>query len=205
MNFQGQGGARLTTSLKREKLLQSAIKLFMKNGFHAVTVDAISEEAGITKRTLYHHFKSKKELILAALRYRDERFRNDFMRVVEERTEDPQDRLLVVFDVLEEWFREEDFFGCLFVTALGEYPDEGTTIRSFCQEAKGLTQKYITHLTEKAGFENAQQLSSQIVLLIEGAITMAQVNNSPLCAVQAKQAAKILLENSKSKLNPEPA
>ena len=176
----------------------------MKKGFHAVTVDVISEEAGITKRTLYHHFKSKEELILAALRYRDEQFRNDFMRVVEGRTEDSQDRLLVVFDVLEEWFKEKDFFGCLFVTALGEYPEEGTSIRRFCQEAKGLTQKYITHLAEKAGLENAEQLSGQIVLLIEGAITMAQVNNSPLCAVQAKQAAKILIENSKSQFNPVP-
>lgn len=199
-----RGGTELAISEKREKLLQSAIKLFMKKGFHAVTVDVISEEAGITKRTLYHHFKSKEELILAALRYRDEQFRNDFMRVVEGRTEGSQDRLLVVFDVLEEWFKEKDFFGCLFVTALGEYPEEGTSIRRFCQEAKGLTQKYITHLAEKAGLENAEQLSGQIVLLIEGAITMAQVNNSPLCAVQAKQAAKILIENSKSQFNPVP-
>ncbi len=195
----------MTTSSKKEELLQAAIKLFIKNGFHAVSVDAISEVAGVTKRTLYHHFKSKEELNFAALRYRDEKFKNHFICAVEQKTDDPTGRLLAIFDVLEEWFREDDFFGCLFVSALGEYPDEGTTIRSFCQEAKGLTQKYITHLTEKAGFENAQQLSSQIVLLIEGAITMAQVNNSPLCAVQAKQAAKILLENSKSKLNPEPA
>jgi AcrR family transcriptional regulator len=192
----------LKISSKREKLLQAAIKLFIKNGFHAVTVDAISDEAGITKKTLYNHFKSKEELILAALRYRDERFRNDFMRMVEGKTEDPQDRLLVIFDVLEEWFREEDFYGCLFVTALGEYPEEGTTIRRFCQEAKGLTQKYITSLIEKAELDNAEQLSGQIVLLLEGAITMAQVNNSPLCAVQAKQATKILIENSKSLIDP---
>lgn len=192
----------METSSKREKLLQAAIKLFIKNGFHAVTVDAISEEANTTKKTLYHHFKSKEELILAALRYRDERFRNDFMRVVEGRTENPKDRLLVIFDVLEEWFREEDFYGCIFVTALGEYPEEDTTIRRFCQEAKRLTQNYITSLVEKAELDNAEQLSGQIVLLLEGAITMAQVNNSPLCATQAKQAAKILIENSKSRIDP---
>jgi AcrR family transcriptional regulator len=192
----------LKTSSKKEELLQAAIKLFIKNGFHAVTVDAISEEASITKKTLYHYFKSKEELILAALRYRDERFRNDFMQMVESKTEDPKDRLLVVFDVLEEWFREEDFYGCLFVTALGEYPEENTTIRRFCQEAKGLTQKYITCLVKKAELDNAEQLSGQIILLLEGAITMAQVNNSSLCAVQAKQAAKILIENSKSLIEP---
>ena len=90
------------------------------------------------------------ELILAALRYRDDRFRNVFMRVVAEKKEDSTDRLLVIFDALEEWFREEDFYGCLFVTALGMYPEEDTTIRHFCQEEKRLTQNYITRLAEKA-------------------------------------------------------
>ena len=70
------------------------------------------------------------------------------MRVVAEKKEDSTDRLLVIFDALEEWFREEDFYGCLFVTALGMYPEENTIIRHFCQEAKRLTQNYITRLAE---------------------------------------------------------
>ena len=138
------------------------------------------------------------ELILVALRYRDDRFRNDFMRVVEEKKEDSTDRLLVIFDALEEWFREEDFYGCLFVTALGIYPEEDTTIRHFCQEAKRLTQNYITRMAEKAELQDADELSEYFMLLIEGAITMTQVNNSHLSAIRAKKVAKVLIKGSKS-------
>ncbi|MBT5469856.1 MAG: TetR/AcrR family transcriptional regulator [Nitrospina sp.] len=188
----------MAKSSKREQLLQAALGLFCKKGYHGVGVDSISAKAGITKKTLYHHFKSKDEMILAALRHYEERSRNDFMRAVEAKTESPADRLLAVFDVLEEWFREDEFSGCLFVGAMGEYPEEGTPIRRFCQEAKGLTRGYIKTLIEKAELQGADELSEQLMLLIEGAITMAQVNNSSLSAVRAKNAAKVLIQNSTS-------
>ena len=120
------------------------------------------------------------------------------MRVVAEKKEDSTDRLLVIFDALEEWFREEDFYGCLFVTALGMYPEEDTTIRHFCQEAKRLTQNYITRLAEKAELQDADELSEYFMLLIKGAITMTQVNNSHLSALRAKKAAKVLIKGSTS-------
>ena len=120
------------------------------------------------------------------------------MRVVAEKKEDSTDRLLVIFDALEEWFREEDFYGCLFVTALGMYPEEDTTIRHFCQEAKRLTQNYITRMAEKAELQDADELSEYFMLLIEGAITMTQVNNSYLSAIRAKKVAKVLIKGSKS-------
>ena len=180
---------------KREQLLQAAVMLFSRKGFHGVGIDAISEKARVTKKTLYHHFKSKEELILAALRYHDEQFRNDFMKAVETRTPNPIERLLVVFDVVEEWFRKDDFYGCMFVGAMGEYPDEGTPIRNFCQEAKGLMLGYIKSLVEKTQLQGADQLPEQIILLLEGAITMAQVNNSPFSAVCAKQAVEVLIRD----------
>ena len=64
---------------KREQLIQTAVTLFAKNGFHNTGIDLIAEQAGVTKRTMYRHFRSKEELILAALRDYDARFRNRFM------------------------------------------------------------------------------------------------------------------------------
>lgn len=192
----------MTRLSKREPLIQAALELFLRQGFHAVGVDAIAARAGITKRTLYYHFKSKDELILAVLRYRDERFRNDFMRSVEERAEGPAERLLAIFDVAEEWFQQDDFYGCLFVGAMNEYPDPGTPIRNMCREAKGLVHDYINLLAKKAHLNQPGPLSEQLVLLLEGAITMAQVNNSSLSAVQAKKAAEILIRNSRAPVQP---
>ena len=185
-------------SSKREQLIQAALELFSITGYSAVGVNAIADRAGITKKTLYHHFKSKEELILAVLRYYDERHRNSFMRSVEAKAENPEDRLLAIFDILEEWFNSKNFSGCLFVRAMGEYPEEGTSIRSVCQESKILTQRYIQSLAEKAELQDADELAEQFMLLIEGAITMAQVNNSHLSAVRAKKAAKVLIKGSES-------
>ena len=188
----------MSLSSKREQLIQTALELFSITGYSAVGVNAIADKAGITKKTLYHHFKSKEELILAVLRYYDERFRNSFMRSVEAKAENPEDCLLVIFDILEEWFNSKNFSGCLFVGAMGEYPEEGTSIRSVCQESKILTQRYIQSLAEKAELQDADELAEQFMLLIEGAITMAQVNNSHLSAVRAKKAAKVLIKGSAS-------
>ena len=80
----------------------------------------------------------------------------------------------------------------------GNVPEEDTTIRHFCQEAKRLTQNYITRLAEKAELQDADELSEYFMLLIEGAITTTQVNNSYLSAIRAKKVAKVLIKGSKS-------
>lgn len=190
----------MAQSSKREQLIQAALELFAQRGYHATGIDAISEKASVTKKTLYHHFRSKEELILAALRHYDERFRNDFMRSVEAKTDSPSGRMLAVFDVVEDWFNEKNFSGCLFVGAMGEYQEEDAPIRHICQESKKLLQSYIKNLIEKAELENADQLSQQFLLLIEGAITMAQVNSSSFSALQAKAAAEVLMKNSSSSI-----
>ncbi|MFB3114561.1 MAG: TetR/AcrR family transcriptional regulator, partial [Nitrospirales bacterium] len=74
--------AKLPKLSKRDQLIQTAVKLFAKNGFHATGVDTIAAESGVTKRTLYAHFRSKDELVLAALRQYDGVFRIQFMRRV---------------------------------------------------------------------------------------------------------------------------
>jgi len=181
---------------KREILIKTAQKLFSKHGFHAVGIDSILEESGVAKRTLYNQFRSKDELILAVLRYYDERFRNNFMRSVEETAETPQGRLLGIFDVAEKWFGEEDYFGCIFVGATGEFPEEGTAIRNICREFKRLMMEYIYDLAVQGILQHPRELAEQLLLLLEGAITMAQINQSPASARQAKKAAQVLIQNS---------
>ena len=116
-------------SSKRELLVDTAIDLFYRDGFHATGIDKILAESGVAKMTLYKHFKSKDELILAALRKRDEIFRNDFMNAVAARAKAPRDRLLAVFDVLGDWFATRGFSGCIFAGGCGfgleDQPDQG--------------------------------------------------------------------------------
>lgn len=181
---------------KKEQLVLTAVKLFAKNGFHATGVDTIAAESGVTKRTLYAHFRSKEELVLAALRQYDGVFRNEFMRQVESASKTPRGQLLAVFDVAEQWFKKNNFYGCMFINAVGEYSDAGTPIRQVCREFKTMVKGYIQELCRKAGAKDPDRLAEELALLFEGAIVTAQVSQNTKAAQIAKRATKVLIEKA---------
>lgn len=180
-------------SSRRDHLIDTAIELFYRDGFHATGIDKILAQSGVAKMTLYKHFKSKDELILAALRRRDERFRNWFMRTVEGRATAPRDRLLAIYDVLEEWFSSRDFNGCMFINASAEFADPGDPIHATAAENKHLIRAYVRDLAADAGATDTDALAWNLILLVEGAIVMAHVAGSRDAASRARRAAEILV------------
>lgn len=182
-------------SAKREKLIETALELFAKNGFHATGIDTILAHAGVAKKTLYTHFRTKEELILAALRQHDGQFRNHFMKNVDALADTPVDKLLAIFDVTKAWFSQNNFYGCMFINAIGEYSEKDSAIREICKEYKRLMRNYMTDLAEQAGVEKAEELANELSLLLEGAIVTAQVSEiSEQAADTAKRAAKRLID-----------
>ena len=181
---------------KREQLIQTAVELFAKNGYHATGIDTIVAQSGVTKKTLYAHFRSKDELVLAALRHFDGLSRNEFMRRVETAADTPKSRLLALFDVAEDWFGQNNFYGCMFINAIGEYSETETPIRQVCKEYKRLIKGYIRDLCEQAGAPHAKKLAEEIALLLEGAIVTAQVSKKSKAAKIAKRAAGVLLDQA---------
>ena len=131
---------------RREHLVTTALRLFAEGGYHGTGIDAILKRAGVSKKTLYNHFRSKEELILAVLRHYDSVFRNDFMRRVELSSDSPRERLLSVFDVAESWFAKDEFYGCMFIKAIGEYSENSVSIREICKEFKRLVRDYFHDL-----------------------------------------------------------
>lgn len=183
-------------SQKRQQLIETAIKLFAEHGFHATGIDRIAEVAGVTKKTLYNHFRSKEELILAALKHHDGLFRNFFMKSVSQRSSDPYERLLAIYDVAHDWFAREDFFGCIFINAISEYAHRNQAIQETCQNYKGLILSYIEELATSAQVKDPQALAQALGLLLEGSIVTAQVTGNSDSAVTAKAAARVLLNNA---------
>jgi AcrR family transcriptional regulator len=183
-------------SSKRERLLQTAVELFAKQGIHATGIDTVVAHAGVTKKTLYAHFRSKEELLLAALRHYDGLFRNEFMRKVQSAANTPRARLLAVFDVAGDWFRQQKFYGCLFIKTIGEYSQQETPIRQVCQAFKRLMKEYLQELCEEAGARDAERLAEELSLVLEGAIVTAQVSQKSDAAHIAKRAAKALLDQA---------
>jgi AcrR family transcriptional regulator len=181
-------------SPKRDHLVATALVLFNRDGFHATGIDKILAEAGVAKMTLYKHFKSKDELILAVLRRRDEEFRNWFMRAVEARAKTPRARLLAVFDAIAEWFDGRDFSGCMFINASAEFAEADDPIHGAAAEHKRLILGYLREQAEAAGADDASTLAMELMLLMEGAIVMAYVAGETDSAARAKAAARTLLK-----------
>lgn len=170
--------------------------LFRRDGFHATGIDKILSESGCAKMTLYNHFRSKDELILAALRRRDETFRNWFVRKVERTAQTPRGRLLGVFDVLDEWFRQPDFGGCMFINASAEFGEAGHPAHLAAAEHKRLMLAYLLELARRAGAKDPQGLAEGLALLSEGAIVAAHVMGDKEAARRGRAAAAVLLADA---------
>jgi AcrR family transcriptional regulator len=183
-------------SARREELVDRALDLFYRHGFHATGIDRILAESGVAKMTLYKHFKSKDELILAALNRRDEKFRTWFMREVERRGRTPKERLLVVFDILETWFSSRDFHGCLFVNAAAEFHQAADPVHRAAAEHKRLIRDFFERLAGEAGAPDPAGLARQLNLLLEGAIAIAHVQGDAAAAADARATARILIERA---------
>jgi AcrR family transcriptional regulator len=178
---------------RRAHLVSVAVRLFRDCGYHAVGIDKILAESGVAKRTLYLHFRSKDELIVAALAERDQEWREWFRESVKRRSATAEGRLLAVFDALEEWFGRADFNGCMFINAAAEFPKVSSPIHREVARHKGLVREYVVDLAEGAGARDPGALADGICLLMEGAIVMAQVTGSASAARQARGAAGALV------------
>lgn len=185
-------------STKRQDLVDTAIELFSAHGYHGTGIDRIAEEAKVSKKTMYHHFRSKEELILAALRHHDGCFRNEFMKAVDNRGETAYERLLAIFEVAHDWFSDNKFYGCMYINAIGEYSAPDSAIREVCKEYKRLTLSYIEELTAAANVPDAHAVATTIAILLEGSIVTAQVAGTPNAAETARTAAKVILDNALS-------
>ncbi|MEB3278366.1 MAG: TetR/AcrR family transcriptional regulator [Lyngbya sp.] len=182
----------------RDRILAAASELFYKEGVQNVGIDRIIAESGVAKMSLYNHFKSKDALIAAWLQEQDHHWRCWFQAAVERLATTPEDRVLAIFDALQESFEEPDFRGCAFLNSAVELvnPDHpGYQVSLDHQQA---TFDYILSLVRAAKFPNAEELTQQLVILMIGATVVAMMGRNSKAAVQARQAAATLIAASQS-------
>jgi len=179
---------------KRDELVRKSLDIFYRNGFHATGMDMLASETGISKTTMYKYFRTKEELILAALRLRDENFRNSLVRKIEAIGKSPRDKLLAMFAVLGAWFAEDGFQSCMFIKASAEYQDVNDPIHVQSALNKQLIFNYLRDLAEHAGASDPDLLARQLVILKEGAIVMAHFGHTEDPAGDAKTAAQPLVD-----------
>mgnify|MGYP001267180652 CR=1 FL=1 len=160
---------------RRDDLIDAAMRVFYKHGFHGSSLDDIQREGGISRMTLYNHFKSKDELVVAAMRRRDEIFRHRLMKFVDAKAKTPHERLLAVFDFHEDWFTGSEFCGCMFINAAAEFSVADSAPRRIAAEHKQEIVRYLRQECEAAGFDDPGDVAEQLNILLEGAIVTARV------------------------------
>jgi len=185
--------AKMSAS-KREELVQKALESFYRGGFHAIGMDRLAKETGVSKTAIYKHFRSKDDLILATLRLRDEQFRNWLMRRIEALAQEPRERLSAIFVALGEWFAEPGFRSCMFIKASSEFQTRGEPIHTMSAEHKTLLNRYFAELAADAGVENADALARQLLVIKEGAIVLAHLHEPAQVAEDARAVARIAIE-----------
>lgn len=188
------------TLSRRDHLVDTALQLFCRHGFRATGIDLVLSESGVAKKTLYNHFKSKDDLIIAALHQRDEDFmakmRTSVARLAPQQTGDPRmSRVLAFFDGLDEWFASDDFNGCTFINASAEYPRSDCPIHRACAEHKRLVLRTLEELLTGMPLSDIGPVAREIGLLADGAIVNAHTTGDRDSARLAKAAARRLLES----------
>ncbi|WP_433785559.1 TetR/AcrR family transcriptional regulator [Actinomycetospora sp. CA-101289] len=182
----------MTLTPGARRILDVASVLFYERGIHAVGVDTIAAESGVTKRTLYDRFGSKDELVAAYLRARDERWRALVVATVEA-ADDPVDRALAPFAALEEWVAGAGR-GCAFVNAFAELDDAAHPGRAVIHDEKRWLRTLFAAELERAGVPDAPGLALQLLVLHEGALVAHAVAAEPAALRAAGDAARLLVD-----------
>jgi AcrR family transcriptional regulator len=177
----------------RDRILQTADRLFYLKGIRAIGVDTISAEIGISKRTLYNHFPSKDALIAAYLEHRFVQPRPSDKPAVEQ--------ILGTFDALERRFGAKDFRGCPFVNAVAELGGEDKSVKKVAIAFKESRRLWFRDRLVELGVADPETLATQLQLLVDGSIAQDLVRDDPAMARAAKEAARVLLENAGVKVS----
>ena len=163
----------------RERLLTVAVELFYRHGFGAVGIDRVIAEAGVTKTTFYKHFESKDDLMVAAVRRRDEWESQAWDRAVRKLAgDDPVGRLLAMVDVMDLWFNDPDFRGCMFMNTAAEFPNPHDPVHQAAAEYRRKSRDHRRDLARAAGADAAaaEAFADCYTALIEGALVLRQTH-----------------------------
>lgn len=177
----------------RERLLMAAVDLFYAHGIHAVGLDRILSEVGVTKTTFYNHFESKDELVAEAMRWRDQWERTLWEKMVGEMGgDDPKRRLLAYFDVLDIWFNDERFRGCQFINAAAEFPSVHEPAHIVAREHLETTCRGAAELAAKAGAGEPEAFAEEYAAVISGVIVLRQTTGNNAAAAIGRRVAEQL-------------
>ncbi len=179
------------TPSARERILDTASRLFYRQGFVSVGVDTIIAEAGVAKMSLYRHFPSKDDLIVAYLEQSNERFWEWFDGATGDGT--PHEQLVNVFDALAPFATSPACFGCMFQLAAADFPDPEHPANRIALAHKVDVIDRLRDLASRAGSPDPDAVAAQLLLLMDGAFVTSRMFRRASPAAQVGEAARTII------------
>ncbi|GGX53015.1 TetR/AcrR family transcriptional regulator [Streptomyces chartreusis] len=190
---------RVTMTRAARRVLEAAERLFYERGIHAVGVDLIAAEAGVTKKTLYDRFGSKERIVVEYLAGRDERWRAFLAQYLDAARATPRARVLAVFDASRAWSASFGAKGCSMVNAHAEISDPSHPAFPVIAGQKEWMLALFTGLARDIAPDDAERLGRTLMLLHEGALVAHGLNVFPDPVAHARDEAAALLDTVTAK------
>ncbi len=181
-----------TPSPARQRILDTAFRLFYARGIRAVGVDTIIAESGVAKATFYKHFPAKDDLVVAYLDKVDEVWTGQLVAAAEAAGEAPEDRLVGLFDALSTACRREGYRGCAFINAAAESVP-GTPVHDRTVAHKQRVLAWVRELAKEAGADDPAGLARSLTLLLDGGLASGSLDAGADAPAMAKQSARALV------------
>lgn len=177
----------------RERILDASYELFSRRGIRGVGINEVLERAGVATATLYRHFPSKDHLVLAFLEMREQRWSHGLVEAeARRRGSDPEERLLAIFDVFDEWFHREDFEACSFINVLlemGSQHPAGSASAEYLGHIRSIVQRF----ADEAGLRDTESFACSWHILMKGSIVSAAEGDVE-AARRGKAMARLLID-----------
>ena len=176
----------------RDRILDTAMRLFYQDGIRATGIDKIIGESGVAKMSFYRNFPSKADLVTAFLLRRHDFWMSWFTATVEERLVSSNVGIEVIADVLRIWFKQDDFRGCAFINTVAESGSSESDQCRIARDHKAELEKYVERLAARLGLKRPKEIATSAMIIIEGTIVRVQMTEDPDLAVTCKQLLKKL-------------
>lgn len=179
----------------RERILAAAYELFSKRGIRAVGTDEVIERASVAKATLYRHFATKDELVLAVMQRRERLWTHGLIEEQSrQRGDTPEEQLLAIFDVMHDWFQLRDGYeGCSFINVLLELGADHP-VGQACVRHIDHVRDIVRNRAVAAGLTDVEDFAWSWHILMKGAIILAAVGDRD-AALRARKMAVALVDD----------
>jgi AcrR family transcriptional regulator len=179
----------------RDRILDTAFRLFYRHGVRGVGVDTVIAESGVAKATLYRHFPRKDDLVLAYLDAVDGQWRGALVAAAESAGAEPRAQLIGLFDALTAACRSNGYHGCAFINTAAEVAP-GSEVHTRTVEHKVAVRAWVRELAAAAGADDPDALARSLTILLDGGLAAGVLDADPGTAATAQSAARVLVDTA---------